>query len=146
MLGPLSDYSGELKAKGAAALKRGIAYAKKLVAAGKPHELMPAKLGEWFACDAQRFLSLYSPDSAEEIFSYARAEVVPTSLRRVSLPILVALAGADEYGDRPPEEIAAWFLKHLYTGEVVTIPGVTHSFNGAEKQLAREITEWIGRA
>lgn len=145
LLGPLSDYSGALKAKGAAQLKRGVAVAKKLVKAGKPHALMPRKYGEWFECDAQRFLSLYTPDSAEEMFTYARPGVAPKILRKAKTPMLVFLAGADEYGDKPAETIRDWFLDHIYEGEPIVIPGVDHSFKGGERALAKEIKSWISR-
>jgi pimeloyl-ACP methyl ester carboxylesterase len=141
--GPLSDYSGAVNAKGAAMLERGVAYAKRLVAAGREHELMPAHLGEWFACDAQRFLSLYTPESAEEIFSYARPRRLPRTLRSVRRPQLVLLAGADEYGDRPAEEIYWWFLEHIYEGEAAVVPNVGHSFKGGERKAARLIKDFM---
>jgi pimeloyl-ACP methyl ester carboxylesterase len=137
LLGPLSDYSGALKQKGARALSRAVAHAKKLVAAGKPHELMPAHFGEWFACDAQRFLSLYTPESKEEVFTYTRPDMTPAILQKVRIPILAILAGADEYSDMPVARIGDWFAEHLKVGDqVAVIPRVGHSFKEGEKNVA----------
>jgi pimeloyl-ACP methyl ester carboxylesterase len=143
LFGPLSDYSGALKAKGARLLAKGVAHARKLVVAGKAHELMPAQLGEWFACDAQRFLSLYTPESREEIFSYARPDRTPRILQSIKKPQLVLLAGADEYGDVRPEDIYWWFLEHIYEGEVAIVPRVGHSFKGGEGTAARLIKDFM---
>ncbi len=94
LFGPLSDYSGALATKGASALSKGVAYARKLVATGKPHELMPKHLGEWFECDAQRFLSLYTAESVEDVFPYATGGATKT-MKKVRVPVLTLLAGAD---------------------------------------------------
>jgi alpha-beta hydrolase superfamily lysophospholipase len=140
LFGPLSDYSGALKAKGKRALERGVAYARKQIAAGRSSELMPKQFVEWFACDAQRYVSLYSPDSSEEIFTYARSIVIPKTLRKVAFPTLVLLAGADEYGDMPPKSIAAWFSDRLKTkNKVVIVSKVGHSFKGGEKAVVKAI-------
>jgi alpha-beta hydrolase superfamily lysophospholipase len=109
LLGPLSDYSGALATKGKRVVEEGVRYAHRLVVRGRPNELMPTRFSEWFPCDAQRYISLYSPESPEEIFSYSRPNRVPQILRNVDQPILILLAGADEHGDRPAAEIAAWF-------------------------------------
>lgn len=143
LLGPLSDYSGALASKGRLELARGVACAQKLVRSGKPHALMPRDLGEWFECDAQRFLSLYTPESEEDIFTYARQEVRPRALERVRTPMLVILAGADEYADKPVTLIEQWFLEHIYTGEVVVIPNVNHSFKGGERTIVKTIRRFM---
>lgn len=144
LFGPLSDYAGIVKTFGTRKLARAVARARALVRAKRPHELMPEHLREWFACDAQRFLSLYTPDSREEVFTYAQKGKAPRALRSVRLPILVFLAGADEYGDRPAREIGQWFGKHLKKGDrVCIVPHVGHSFKGGEKAVTREIREFV---
>lgn len=143
LLGPLSDYAGAVASKGARAIGRGVAYARKMVAAGRPHELMPDHLREWFECDAQRYISLYTPDSPEEIFTYAQPKKTPRTLLKVHTPVLVLLAGADEHGDKPAKKIGEWFMQWLYTGHVVIIPRVKHSFKGAEKEVARVIRGFV---
>ncbi|OGG80631.1 hypothetical protein A3A39_04030 [Candidatus Kaiserbacteria bacterium RIFCSPLOWO2_01_FULL_54_13] len=143
LFGPLSDYASALKEFPKNKLKRAVAHARLLVRKGKPHEFMPKELGPWFVCDAQRFLSLYTPDSVEEIFTYAQAKKTPRLLKKVRISTLVLLAGADEHGDRPAKEIAAWFEKNTRKGRVVIIPRVKHSFRGGEKVVAREIRRFI---
>jgi len=149
LFGPLSDYSGALATKGKTALDKGVSLARKLITAGKPHQLMPRNLGEWFECDAQRFVSLYTADSSEEIFTYARPSVRPKTLQKTSARILALLAGADEHGDMPAKEIAAWFKKHLPArpgkpkDQVIVVPKVKHSFRGGEKGVANVIHKFM---
>lgn len=143
LLGPLSDYEGALSEKGKKRLKKDVAHAKRLVAAGKPHMLMPQQPGEWFLCDAQRFLSLYTPDSPEEIFTYIQPGATPCTLQSVRAPILVLLAGADEYGSVPAKKIADWFVRWIQNGHVVIVPKVRHSFKGAEKAVAKTVRKFM---
>ena len=144
LFGPLSDYAIAVAEDTKERLKRSIAYARKLVRSGKPHELMPKALGPWFVCDAQRFLSLFTPDSVEDTFPYGQKKN-PRLANSVSVPILVLLAGADEHGDRPAGEIGRWFEKHLRNSRVAIIPRVQHSFRGGEGTLAREIKRFVAR-
>src|SRR3989344_7355028 len=99
---------------------------------------MPNKLCPLFVCYAQRFLSLYTPESVEDTFPYGQKKN-PRLVNSVSVPTLVLLAGADEHGDRPAKKIGKWFGEHLQKGRVVIIPRVQHSFRGGEKVVAREI-------
>ncbi len=144
LLGPLSDYSGAVSTKTKKVLERGVMHAKKLIQMGRPHELMPAKFAEWFECDAQRYVSLYSPDSPEEVFTYARPEVVPATLGRTVLPFLVFLAAADEYGDLPAKTIATWFDKQLKgKSKIFVIPNIGHSFKGGETAVAKAVAVFM---
>ncbi|HTR18801.1 MAG TPA: alpha/beta fold hydrolase [Candidatus Paceibacterota bacterium] len=140
LLGPLSDYACAVEEDRNGRLKRSVAYARKLVRSGKPHGLMPKELGPWFVCDAQRFLSLYTPNSVEEIFTYIQPNKISRIVRSVTTPTAVFLAGAEEHTKRPAREIAAWFQKHLKPeDEVVIIPRVGHSFRGGEKKIAKVV-------
>ena len=49
----------------------------------------------------------------------------------------------DEYADRPADQMHKWFINQLYTGEVVVIPGVAHSFHGGEKHAAKYIAAFM---
>ncbi len=140
LFGPLSDYAIALEQDRKGTLARSISYARKLVRAGRPHELMPAHLGPWFVCDAQRFLSLYTPDSSEEIFTYAHPQKNPRALRSVRAPILVVLAGKEEHTKRPAARLAQWFDQHIRVPhKVVIVPKVGHGFKGGEKLVVRAI-------
>lgn len=142
LLGPISDYSSMRMAVGDKMIRRGLAAAQKLIKAKKPHHLLPADL--WpNMIDAQRFISLYSGKSNEEIFPYWDDARTPKALQSVHVPVLVVLAEKDEYADRTPDDLRAWFLKHVYTGETVIIPAVGHSFRGGEKMMAGKIAAFM---
>lgn len=144
LLAPVSDYAGALHTEGKKKVARATAVARAFVRRGKKHQLLPANL--WHeAIDAQRFLSLYTPDSIEEIFTYAQPKKNPRILKSVRVPLLVLLAEKDEYGDRPAKKISEWFGQHV-SGKMLTakiIPKVPHSFHGAEKNVAAAIRKWI---
>lgn len=142
LLGPISDYEAELKRQGRTKILKATSVAHQLVRRGHKHELLQKEI--WpETLDAQRFLSLYNPDSAENVFPYGRAHKTPLTLLSVKIPVLVLWAENDEYGDRPAKEIAAWFEEHLYTGEVIIVPKVGHGFKGAEKKVAAHIRDFI---
>lgn len=144
LFGPLSDYAIAVAQDTGGKLKRSVAYARKLVRAGKPHELMPTYRSPWFLCDAQRFLSLYTPDSAEEIFPYAQPHKDPKAMKSVQIPTLVVLAGSDEHGNRSAKDIAGWFEMNLRAPhEVLVVPRIGHGFKGGEKQVARAIRRFL---
>ncbi len=144
LLAPISDYASyrALDDKNGAH-KKALAVARQLVKSGKPHAMIPDELAGEFKCDAQRFISLYTPDSPEEVFSYASPKVLPKSLRAVKLPILVVLAEKDEYSDRPAVAMADWFTKHIYTGEAVIVKGSDHSFTEQERPLKRAMVSFM---
>lgn len=139
LLAPLSDYAGALK-DGKAALKKAAVAAQMLMKKKKPQTILP---GWWM--DAQRFLSLYSPDSVEEIFSYVDPEKKPKIYESLKVPTLVLLAQDDEYADRPAERIEAWFAKHARMprfGSAI-IAHADHGFTGVEQTVAGAIKDWI---
>lgn len=145
LLGPLSDYAIAHEHDKAGKLARSVAYAKKLVREKKQHALLPDRLGMWFPVDAQRFLSLHTPDSLEEVFPYGQSGKRPRAVHAVRLPTLVLLAGEDEHTKTPARKLAAWFEMYLQHGRVIVIPRVGHSFRGGEAVVAREIRRFIGR-
>jgi pimeloyl-ACP methyl ester carboxylesterase len=141
----MSDYASERKTQGVRALKRAEKVAREYVRRGKPHEQLPEKVWRWpWIADAQRFLSLYSGKSAEEIFTYWDPKRNPKTLRAVKKPVLVLLAEKDEYADRPAKRIQDWFAEHLKIGdEIAIIPRVKHSFKGGEKRVAKLVKEFM---
>jgi pimeloyl-ACP methyl ester carboxylesterase len=142
LLAPISDYSTVKRAHGAARYERVLKMARLLIARGKGNALLP--LDAWPTLDsAQRFVSLYTPDSPEEIFTYSQASRVPKTLMKVRVPLFVVLAEKDEYADRPAKKIADWFIEHIYEGEVAVMPRVGHSFKGAEERVARLIRRFV---
>jgi pimeloyl-ACP methyl ester carboxylesterase len=143
LLAPMSDYATVGQEADPATYRRALAIARRLVKAGQPHELLPT--GAWPEIyDAQRFLSLYTPESKEEIFSYASGRK-PAALQRIKQPLLVLLAGQDPFGDRPMAEIAAWFKAALVKqrAEVGIIKGVGHSFSPRQSAVRQAIKRWV---
>jgi len=143
LLCPVSDYAGSVKFEDPVKLRQALRKARSLVAAGKPHELLPSDV--WSEpYDAQRFLSLNTPDSVEEIFTYAQPGKAPTALQSIRSPILAILAEQDEWWDRPASEVAAWFKQVMgNTLSVTIVPSAGHTLVGAGETIRRRITAWI---
>lgn len=144
LLAPVSDYSTiNLKDRRyQVALKK----AQQLKKTRKSQSLLPANF--WpHAISAQRFLSLYTPDSEEEIFSYASSRR-PTLLQKVTKPILAVLAELDEFNDRSSEKMKDWFDQILISKpdyRSTIIKKARHSFADREKIVLKEIKNWINK-
>ena len=143
-LAPISDYAGAMHHRGKAAIAKAAKAARALVAKGKPHDLVPPALWPGELLDAQRFLSLYSPDSHEEIFSYAQPERRPAVFERIKVPVLAIFAGRDEHADRPAKQIAGWFTHHAQNPlETKVIAGARHGFDSKEGEVAFAIRNFM---
>jgi alpha-beta hydrolase superfamily lysophospholipase len=145
LLSPVSDHAAAAKDYTKSKLIKAVKHAQKLVRAGKKHELMPKHLlTHWSFDDAQRFLSLYTPDSKETIFPYEQKGKIPRTLRLVKIPTLVLWAEHDEYADRTAKEIASWFAQNIRSPHnVVIVPKANHQFKGQERKVAAEIRKFI---
>lgn len=144
LLAPLSDYSVALRDDEGGRLARVTKLARSLVRRGKKHDLLPQSL--WSVLDdAQRFLSLYTPDSVEEMFTYAQPKKIPRIFRSVRIPTLTIFAGADEFGDRPAREIAMWFSQNSKSQRYrsAIVPKVKHNLRGGEKIVSRTIRQFL---
>ena len=142
---PISDYAYAVANEDPETLKKAVDKAKQLVTDNKPHELLPLDLSADLL-DAQRYLSLYTPDSEEEIFTYSQVNKVPVTLQKVSTPTLVVLSEQDEYGDRPANEIGEWFKKASKADiEVAVIQGAVHGLTGQETEVGVVIMDWVRR-
>jgi alpha-beta hydrolase superfamily lysophospholipase len=138
LLAPLSDYGEAVRAEPHVLEKR-VRAARALVKKRKPHAFVP---GSW--PDAARFLSLYTPDSGEEIFTYAQPNNIPRTYRSLTTPLLVFFAGNDEYSGYRVQTLVEWFEKNARSNiKTIVIPRVAHSFKGAERTLVRHIRQWI---
>lgn len=142
LLAPMSDFADTLILEKKKIYTKATVVAEKMIQAGKGRELLPSSVWS-FPMEAQRFVSLFTKDSVEEIFGYA-SNKKPTLLQKVDVPILVMLAGADEYRDREMIEIGGWFEKMKYknSGAVVTVAGATHGFGGCEKEVVKLVQQW----
>jgi len=136
---PMSDYAYALHTEGLEKLATATRYAQKMVEQGKQSALIPE--GIWQEpVDAQRFISLYTPDSAEEIFTYGQPDKAPTLLKKISIPLLVLIAENDEYADRSTSEIARWFEKHTNRSFTKMIKSSPHGLTGKAEDVLELIT------
>ena len=141
LLGPISDIAGETRRIGGRELRRRVAAAERL-ARRDPLALVPRAWGFW---SARRYVSLFKPGQAEDVFQYYRANARWTALRSVRLPIAAIVGSRDEYLDRRAEALIDAFRQNAsrsrsFTGEIVA--GAGHSFVGHERQLADVIVRW----
>src|SRR3989440_11565153 len=142
LLGPVSDIAGEMKRIRGRELRRRVAVAER-IARRDPDALVPRAFG---FRSARRYLSLYRPGEAEDVFPYYRPSARWTALRRVRLPIAAIVGGRDEYLDRRPAELLAAFERNAirarsFTG--IVVPGARHGFQRHEEILARVIVRWV---
>lgn len=144
LFAPISDYSSEKKSDKGGRMKKATALARRLVKAGKPHELLPRSVSPIMLLDAQRYLSLYTPESTEEVFSYGH-DKEPKTYKAVQLPVLAVFAANDEYADQPAAKIAKWFANNSRSKRFVSaiIPRVKHSFRKGEAEITTVVREWI---
>ena len=143
LLAPVSDFADAFARTDRRAYNKALAYARKLLKAGRPQELMPTEIWPHIV-DAQRWLSLFTPDSPEEIFSYASGRR-PFTLLKNRKPVFVILAEHDEHGERPMTEIADWFQINL-RGRKITIriiKGASHDFSNNFAALRTMIKKWL---
>jgi len=144
LLGPISDVAGELKRVGPRELRRRVAVAERL-ARRDPDALVPRAFGVY---SAQRYLSLYRPGSAEDVFPYYREGARWTALGRVRVPLAVMVGDRDQYLDRPAATLIAAFARYATrtrSFDGIVVPGANHGFEGREEFLARVVVAWIER-
>ncbi len=139
LLSALSDFAGILKQLDVHDYKNLLKISEALVMQGTPHQLLPTTIWPQLA-DAQRFLSLATPMSEEEIFSYYDHKK-KSVFSRVTIPMLVLFGSNDEYRDRPISKIIQWFDTHQNSRyyHSRSIKDGTHGFDGKEKEVAKVI-------
>jgi pimeloyl-ACP methyl ester carboxylesterase len=144
LLGPVSDVAGERRRIGRRELARRVAAAER-IARRDPEALVPRA---WGFRSAGRFISLYRPGEAEDVFPYYREDAGWTALRRIRVPLAVIVGGRDEYLDRRPEALAAAFERNATRARSfrqIVVPRAGHGFRGHERALVREIVRWARR-
>ena len=144
LLCPLSDYAAVPLAVDKAQYEKALEYSRREVEDGRLHTLLSEEYWPSELIDAQRFLSLYTPESVEEIFTYSH-DKEPKAFQSVEVPMLVVLAGADEYCDRPTEKLKAWFDRSNVSSKYksLVIKNALHNLKGVEDEVCNEIKGWI---
>lgn len=143
LLAPISDYNDMSTSVPRRFLKAATKYARALVKQGIPHMLLPTRI--WpDPIDAQRFLSLYTPESIEEIFCYTLPAQNSSTLKKAARYRLFAVfAGKDEHSVQPPEDLVSWFKKYIPAQHMRIVSAAMHNFGGCEKGLGRLILGWV---
>jgi alpha-beta hydrolase superfamily lysophospholipase len=144
LLAPMSDYAAILKSDKNGSLKTAENFAKNLVDKNQPQIFLPPEIWPDMV-SAQRFLSLATPESREEIFCYAVPDKSPDIFRKIKIAALIVLAQKDEYRDRPTKKIARWFEKSSLSNKlsVQIIPSAPHNFYKHETQVLDLIKKFI---
>jgi pimeloyl-ACP methyl ester carboxylesterase len=145
LLGPVSDIAGEAKRIGAGELRRRVAAAERM-ARRDPQALVPRA---WGFLGARRYVSLYKPGQAEDVFPYGRPNARWTALRSVRVPIAAIIGGRDEYLDRAAGSLLDAFARNAararsFTG--IVVPRAGHGFTGHERELAEIVVRFIRSA
>ncbi len=141
---PISDYTTISLEADKTQYNKALTFARQMVKKGKPHELIPSEYWPNELLDAQRFISMYTPESSEEIFSYSQPTKDPLIYQSVETPMLVIFAGSDEYADRPAQKLQEWFDPHTkskkYTS--VVVENALHNLKGYEEKICDIIRDW----
>src|SRR2546422_1892075 len=142
LLGPVSDVAAEAKRLGRRELRRRVALAER-IARRDPEALVPRAWGFW---SARRYLSLYRPGEAEDVFPHYRPHARWAPLRGVPVPGAAIVGSRDEYLYRRPAELIDALRRNAsrapsFTGTVVS--GARHGFQNRERELADLIVRWV---
>jgi len=143
LLAPMSDYASIIQTVAPGVYKKAIKFANKYVDEKKGDKLLPESIWPQLI-SSQRFLSLFTPDSKEEIFSYV-SNKKSNVLRKIKKPLLIILAQKDGYADRDIDEIYKWFKKEspINYSKLLIIKNAIHSFKDCEVELRKEIVKWL---
>lgn len=145
LAGSVSDASVGKKEYGAIKLARGISIARRMVAKKSP-ALMSSEFGFY---SPQRFLSLFSADSSENVFPYHNPKAQWKELKSIKIPVGVIFGSRDQYLGRPAKEVIKILEKNAVSTKSFTsaiIQGADHSFTKKPKELADTIIRFIKRA
>jgi hypothetical protein len=148
LLSPICDRSALKKDLGKnfnKKLKTLLQKAKKMAILKQGNKLMPQD-GNGFSFSADRILSLYANESNEDAFPYDIPKAKFKILSKIKKPMLAVFGSADEYLDRPIEQIIEIFeekSKKIKKFDSAIIKDASHSYDGKEKELAKLIISWI---
>jgi dienelactone hydrolase len=120
-----------------------ILFLKVLAVFGRGEKIL--SVGSYFPGTPNRFLSLITPKSAEDIFDYGDPEPCMERFSKTTLPLLVIFGGSDTLADRSMEEIKRQFDTHQKSSHYASymLPCANHGFDGKEKEVVGVIINWI---
>ncbi len=141
LAGGLSDIAADRKH--VRSLKAALRRAKQLVGSKRLQDFVWHR-GKFYT--ARRFVSLYSPGKAEDVFPVYNPRARWTAMRSIRVPLAVVFGQRDEHLDRRARE-----LVDLYRQKAVrtlrydraVIKAADHGFRGHERELAAFVVKWI---
>lgn len=146
LLAPISDVAIRKRELGKE-FDRNIAAAQRFTKKHGRFALLPQRIAPGYF-SAQRYLSLFRPNSAEDVFPYYNPTARWTAFRSIRIPALVIIGQRDEHLDRPLKNFLAAFTAHANIRarlKTVNIPGAYHGFRHHKNALAKEVLRWIER-
>lgn len=144
LAGPVNDIVAETKRIGRKTLAEGLRRAEHLKQKDS-HVLVPQRFGVY---SARRYISLYKPGTAENVFPYYNPRARWKELKSVRIPLAIIFGSREEHIDRPARQLIDVFENNAPSAKSfsgIIIKGANHGFRNKEKELAREIIHWIKR-
>lgn len=140
LISPISDVPIESKGK---EYRKNLARMKSMIRQGNGDALLDGV--SYLALTPKRYVSLFEPGSAEDVFDYYAKKPRLTMFSRIKIPLYVIFGEKDEYCDRPVQDILAVFRRRQQSKQYAetVIPGAYHSFGGKEKELVDAMVGWI---
>ncbi|MCX6760738.1 MAG: alpha/beta hydrolase [Candidatus Nealsonbacteria bacterium] len=99
-----------------------------------------------FPISYQRFSSLYSENSSENVFPFHNKKTDFKILAKIKIPILILMGDKDKYFFSKNIKTIANLLKRNIKNKpsrVEVVRGANHSFENKEKELAEKVKNWI---
>jgi pimeloyl-ACP methyl ester carboxylesterase len=102
---------------------------------------------DFFPLTPNRWVSLYTEGTAEDVFNYTDSQNTLTQFSQIKTPLLILLGEKDEHAHVPIEEIRKSFDTHTQSlrYQSTVVMGANHGFDGKEKEVATLITDWVNR-
>lgn len=118
-------------------------YLQLLVALGRGDKLIVGH--NFFPGTPRRFLSIVTPGSSEDIFTYGDTDRPLDRFSSIKKPIFIVFGGNDEHADRPVESIKKIFDARQKSSSYKSsiIANTNHSFDGKEKEVVYAIMSWV---
>jgi pimeloyl-ACP methyl ester carboxylesterase len=123
--------------------QKDLEYMQSLINQGKGDELIAGFT--FFPLTPKRFLSLFQPNSPEDVFDYGDSLPHMTRFSQTTKPLLLIFAGKDEYADRSMKKIKSVFdeYQHSTNYNSIIIPNAVHGFDHQENEFVKTIVVWI---
>ncbi len=144
LLGPINDLVAEEKRIGKRRLANTLALAKRLE--GKPRTVICQDKRVY---SPARYISLYNPGEAEDVFPYYNPRAKWKELKSVKAPVAVVIGGRDQFLDKSAKQFIEVFRQNAKSAKSfsgIIIKGANHGFHKKEKELSQSVIKWIKRA